>query len=91
MSVQVLRLHLTAAVQSWLTELELPAAVTINITLALEDARGHDAYDDGAPATYPRNATEQAIDDAITNTPAPARLPGTPLDRLENSTTPDHS
>jgi hypothetical protein len=33
-------------------------------------------------ATYPRNAIEHAIDDAIANTPTPARLPGTPLDRL---------
>jgi hypothetical protein len=74
--------NLTAAVQSRLAALELPTAVTINITLAPEDARGHDAYDDRAPATYPRNAIEQAIDDAIANTPTPARLPGTPLDRL---------
>jgi hypothetical protein len=74
--------NLTAAVQSRLAALALPTAVTINITLAPEDARGHDAYDDHAPATYPRNAIEQAIDDAIANTPTPAALPGTPLDRL---------
>src|SRR6476660_7625859 len=47
-----------------------------------EGALGPDAYDDPAPATYPRNAIEQAIDDAITNPPTPSTLPGTPLDRL---------
>ncbi|MDT5050350.1 MAG: hypothetical protein QOG75_6254, partial [Mycobacterium sp.] len=74
--------NLTGAVQSRLSALELPTAVTVNITLAPEDARGHHAYDDHAPATYPRNAIEQAIDDAIANTPTPSALPGTPLDRL---------
>ena len=60
----------------------LPTAVTVNITLAPEGVRGPDANDDHAPATYPRNTIEQAIDDAIANTPTPSALPGTPLDRL---------
>jgi hypothetical protein len=75
--------NLTAAVQTRLAALQLPTAVTINITLAPEGVLGPDAYDDHAPATYPRNAIEQAIDDAITNTPTPSTLPGTPLDRLD--------
>ena len=56
--------------------------MTVNITLAPEGVLGPDAYDDHAPGTYPRNAIEQAIDDAITNTPTPSTLTGTPLDRL---------
>jgi len=74
--------NLTATVQSRLAALDLPTAVTINITLAPEDARGHDTYDNHAPATYPRNAIEQVIDDAIDDTPTPGALSGTPLDRL---------
>jgi hypothetical protein len=68
--------NLTAAVQSRLAALDLPTAVTINISLAPEDARGHDAYDGHASATYPRNAIEQAIDDAIASTPTPSALAG---------------
>jgi transcriptional regulator with XRE-family HTH domain len=75
--------NLTSAAQTRLAPLELPTAVTINITLApAEDARGEDGYNDHAPPTYPRNAIEQAIDEAIANTPTPSALPGTPLDRL---------
>jgi hypothetical protein len=75
--------NLTSAAQTRLAPLEPPTAVTINITLApAEDARGEDGYNDHAPPTYPRNAIEQAIDEAIANTPTPSALPGTPLDRL---------
>jgi hypothetical protein len=52
----------------------------VNITLAAEGARSSADFDDHAPATYPRNAIEAAIDDAITHTPTPSA--GTPLDRL---------
>jgi hypothetical protein len=72
---------LTAAVQSRLAALDLATPVTVNITLAPEGARSDD-FDDHAPATYPRNAIEVAIDDAITHTPTPSALPGTSLDRL---------
>jgi hypothetical protein len=47
--------------------------VTVNSTLAPEGALGDDAH---APVPYPRNAIEQAIDDAIANTPTPSGLPG---------------
>ena len=73
--------RLTSAVQARLAALDLPTPVTVNITLAPEGARSDD-FDDHAPATYPRNAIEAAIDDAIANTPTPSALPGTPLDRL---------
>ena len=46
--------------------MDLPTAVTINIGLAPRTPHDHDAYDDHAPAAYPRNAIEQAIDEAIT-------------------------
>jgi hypothetical protein len=42
----------------------------VNITLAPEGARSDD-FDDHAPVTYPRNAIEAAIDDAIAQTPTP--------------------
>ena len=73
--------RLTTAVQARLAALKLPTPVTVNITLAPEGARSDD-FDDHAPVTYPRNAIEAAIDDAITHTPTPSALPGTPLDRL---------
>src|SRR6185312_12381627 len=73
--------RLTSAVQARLAALKLPTPVTVNITLAPEGARSHD-FDDHAPVTYPRNAIEPAIDDAITHTPTPSALPGTALDRL---------
>jgi hypothetical protein len=73
--------RLTTAVQARLAALDVPTPVTVNITLAPEGARSDD-FDDHAPVTYPRNAIEAAIDDAITHTPTPSALPGTPLDRL---------
>lgn len=73
--------NLTAAIQTRLAALKLPTPVTINIGLAPEDARSQD-YDDHAPASYPRNAIEQAVDETIATTPTPAMLPGTPLHRL---------
>jgi hypothetical protein len=76
--------RLTAAVQARLAELKLPTSVTVSITLAPEGARSDD-FDDHSPATYPRNAIEAAIDDAITHTPTPSALPGTPLDRLNTA------
>lgn len=77
--------RLTTAIRDRLAALALPTPVTVNITLAPEGVLGSDAYDDHAPRTYPGNAIEQAIDDAITSTPTPAALPGTPLDRLSTS------
>jgi hypothetical protein len=74
--------RLTSAVQARLAALDLPTPVTVNITLTPEGARSSDEFDDQAPATYARNAIEAAIDDAITHTPTPSALPGTPLDRL---------
>jgi transcriptional regulator with XRE-family HTH domain len=74
--------NLTAAVQAKLAALQLPTAVDINITLAPEGVPSSYDFDDHAPAPYPRNAIEAAIDDAIAHTPTPAALPGTPLDRL---------
>lgn len=75
--------NLTAAVQSRLAALDLPTPVTVNITLAPKTAGAAEDFDDHAPATYPRNAIEQAIDDAIAHTPTPSALHGTPLDRLD--------
>jgi transcriptional regulator with XRE-family HTH domain len=74
--------RLTTAIQARLAALDLPMPVTVNITVAPEGVVGSDVYDDHAPVTYPRNIIEQAVDDAIANTPTPAALPGTPLDRL---------
>jgi transcriptional regulator with XRE-family HTH domain len=74
--------NLTAAVQAKLAALPLPTAIAINITLAPEGVPSSYDFDDHAPAPYPRNAIEAAIDDAIAHTPTPAALPGTPLDRL---------
>jgi hypothetical protein len=73
--------QLTSAVHARPAALNLPAPVTVNITLAPEGARS-DELDDHAPATHPRNAIEAAIHDTIANTPTPSALPGTPLDRL---------
>ena len=73
--------RLTSAIQARLDVLNLPMPVTINISPAPDGARSDD-YDDHAPATYPRNAIESTIDDAVVHTPTPSALPGTPLDRL---------
>lgn len=74
--------RLTSAVQDRLAALDLPTPVTVNITLAPEGVPSSYDFDDHAPATYPRNAIEAAIDDAIAHTPTPSALPSTPLDRL---------
>jgi hypothetical protein len=74
--------RLTSAVQARLTALDLPTAVTVNITVAAEGPRSSDDFADHAPSTYPRNAIAAAIDDAIAHTPTPSALPGAPLDRL---------
>ena len=54
----------------------------MNIKLAPEGTHSSYDFDDHAPATYPRNAIEAALDDAIAHTPTPSALPGAPLDRL---------
>ncbi|KPN46196.1 DNA-binding protein, partial [Mycobacterium intracellulare subsp. chimaera] len=74
--------RLTSAVQARLAALHLPTPVTVNIAVAPDAVSSSYDFDDHAPATYPRNAIEQAIDDAIANTPTPSTLPGTPLERL---------
>lgn len=75
--------RLEAAIEARLAALEMPTPVTVNITLAPEGVFGTDAYDEHAPVTYPSNAIEHAVDEAITNTPTPSALPGTPLARLD--------
>jgi hypothetical protein len=74
--------RLTSAVETRLAALKLPTAVTVNIVVAPEVIHSSEDFDDHAPATYPRNAIEAAIHDAIAHTPTPAALPGTPLGRL---------
>jgi len=74
--------NLTASLQSRLAASDLASPATVNITLATNDASSDD-FDDHAPIRCPRNAVEQAIDDAIANTPTPSALQGTPLDRLD--------
>jgi len=74
--------RLTSAVQARLAALDLPTPVTVNIKLAPEGTHSSYDFDDHAPATYPRNAIEAAIDDAIAHTPTPSALPDTPRDRL---------
>jgi hypothetical protein len=70
--------RLTSAVQARLAALDLPPRSPYS------SEGTHSSYDvdDHAPATYPRNAIEAAIDYAIAHTPTPSALPGTPLDRL---------
>lgn len=79
--------QLTAAIDDRLATLNLPAPVTISVTLAPQD-HSYDDFEAHAPSPYPRNAIEQAINDAIANTPTPATLPGSPLDRLAAPQTP---
>lgn len=74
--------RLTSVVQGRLSALKLPTPVTVNITVAPEGVHSSDDFDDHAPVTYPRNAIEAAINDAIAHTHTPSALPGTPLDRL---------
>jgi transcriptional regulator with XRE-family HTH domain len=74
--------RLTSAVESRLAALNLPTPISVAIGVAPEGVHSSEDFDDHAPAPYPRNAIEAAIDDAIAHTPTPAALPGTPLDRL---------
>ena len=60
--------NLTVAVQSRLSAVELPTAVTVNITLAPEDARGHDAYDD---TRRPRIRATRSSKPSTTRSPTP--------------------
>lgn len=76
--------RLTAAVRSRLERLELPTPIIVDITVAGGSPRG--SYDDYRPPPYPRNPIEQAVEDAIIETPTPAALPGSPLHRAEQAT-----
>jgi transcriptional regulator with XRE-family HTH domain len=73
--------QLTRAIEDNVAELELTVPVTVSVTLAPEDHEPG-AFDAHAPQPLPRNAIEGAIGRAITDTPTPSMLPGTPLDRL---------
>ncbi|MBV0920234.1 helix-turn-helix transcriptional regulator [Mycobacteroides chelonae] len=73
--------QLTEAIETQLAALELEVPVTVTITRAPE-TYGPGAFDEHAPPPYPRTAIEAAIEKAIADTPTPATLPGTPLDRL---------
>lgn len=81
--------QLAAAIRARHAALNLPVPVTVSVTLAPEGVLGPDEYDDHAPAAYPSNVIEQAIEEAITMTPTPANLPGTPLARLAAESTDD--
>lgn len=74
--------QLTQAIEDNIAKLELTVPVTVSVTLAPQD-REPGAFDAHAPQPLPRNAIEGAIDSAITETPTPSMLPGTPLDRVE--------
>ncbi|CAN5314923.1 hypothetical protein BH09ACT8_BH09ACT8_66540 [soil metagenome] len=73
--------QLTQAIEDNIAKLELTVPVTVSVTLAPQD-REPGAFDAHAPQPLPRNAIEGAIDIAITETPTPSMLPGTPLDRV---------
>ena len=73
--------QLTQAIEDNIAKLELTVPVTISVTLAPQDHEPG-AFDAHAPQPLPRNAIEGAIDSAITETPSPSMLPGTPLDRV---------
>jgi hypothetical protein len=77
--------RLASAVQARLDALALPTRVTVNISVAPEDATTDD-LDAHAPVTYPGNPIERAIEDAISDTPTPSTLPGSPLERLDTTT-----
>ena len=73
--------QLTQAIEDNIAKLELTVPVTVSVSLAPQD-RESGAFDAHAPQPFPRNAIEGAIDSAITETPTPSMLPGTPLDRI---------
>ena len=73
--------QLTQAIEDNIAKLELTVPVTVSVTLAPQDPEPG-AFDAHAPQPLPRNAIEGAIDSAITETPTPSMLPGTPLDRV---------
>lgn len=73
--------QLTQAIETRLAQFELSVPVTITITLAPE-AREAGEWDAHSPQPFPRNVIERAIDSAISETPTPSTLPGTPLERL---------
>jgi transcriptional regulator with XRE-family HTH domain len=73
--------QLTKAIEDNIAKFELTVPVTVSVTLAPQD-REPGAFDAHAPQPLPRNAIEGAIDSAITETPTPSMLPGTPLDRV---------
>lgn len=55
--------------------------LSISIILAPE-AWDPEDFDKHAPPAYPRSAIEGAIESAVMDTPTPASLPGSPLERL---------
>ncbi|MBU8814193.1 XRE family transcriptional regulator, partial [Mycolicibacterium goodii] len=73
--------QLTEAIEAQLAALELKVPITITITRAPETYESG-AFDEHAPPPYARTPIEAAIEKAIADTPTPATLPGTPLDRL---------
>mgnify|MGYP005810700721 CR=1 FL=1 len=73
--------QLTEAIEAQIAGLELTVPVTVTVTRAPESYESG-AFDEHAPPPYPRTAIEAAIEKAIADTPTPATLPGTPLDRL---------
>lgn len=81
---------LAQAIAQRLAALEMSVPVTVNITRAPE---GYDlgAYEHHAPPSESRTAIDWAVEDAIMNTPTPAALPGTPLQRLERTLSVDEA
>ncbi|WP_101953514.1 helix-turn-helix domain-containing protein [Mycobacterium intracellulare] len=73
--------QLTEAIEAQLAGLELTVPVSVAVTRAPESYPSG-AFDEHAPPLEPRTAIEAAIEKAIADTPTPATLPGTPLDRL---------
>lgn len=73
--------QLTQAIESRLESLELPVPINVTVSLIPSSQERID-FNDHAPPPYPRTAIDEAIAQAIADTPTPAALPGTPLDRL---------
>ncbi len=73
--------QLSEAMEAQLAALELKGPITIAITRSPETYESG-AFDEHAPPPYARTPIEAAIETAIAETPTPAALPGTPLDRL---------
>lgn len=73
--------QLTEAIEAQIAGLELTVPVTVTVTRAPESYESG-AFDEHAPPPYPRTAIDAAVEKAIADTPTPATLPGTPLDRL---------